>query len=239
MKFKVLLVTVMLLALCVCACAQGPGGGGGNRQQMDRVGPVVKDLGLTEAQITSIREIVTKFRTDSRPIMQGEGTDAEKQTKVDALKATATTGIKAVLTEAKVEATKQDEVVKALLERRTRGGAGGPGGVGGPSGPGGPGGFMQRLLDQLDLTADQKTKIEALQKTNQEAVKAINDDTTLTPEAKRPKLNELRTKLMTDIKAVLTPEQITKLDELMKARTRPAQQQTPPAAAPATAPPAP
>ncbi len=233
MKFKALFVIVLLLALSVCACAQGPGGGGGNRQRQDRVGPAVAGLGLTEAQITSIRDIVTKFRTDSGAVRQGECTDAEKQTKTDALKATATTGIKAVLTEAKVEAAKQDEVVKALLERRTRGGPGGPGGPGAGTNPGanrGGGAFMQRLLDQLDLTADQKTKIEALQKANQDAVKAINDDTTLTPEVKRTKTNELRTKLMTDIKAMLTPEQITKLDELMKARTRGGGGQTPPPA---------
>lgn len=185
MKFKALFVTVLLLALSICVYAQGPGGGGGARQ--DRVGPAVAGLGLSEAQITSIRDISTKFRTDSRAAMQGNGTDAEKQTAVDALKATATTAIKDVLKAVTpaIEAAKQDEVVTALLASRGRGGA--PGGGRNNRGFGGFG--IMGLMSQLDLIPEQQTKIDEINKANQ--AKLLEDINKELTEAQRTKLKEI------------------------------------------------
>ncbi|MCX6344788.1 MAG: hypothetical protein NT018_06915 [Armatimonadetes bacterium] len=195
MKLTALFVTV-LLALSICAFAQGGGGGGGGARQ-DRVGPAVAGLGLSEAQITSLRDISTKFRTDSRAIMQETGTDAEKQTKVDALKATATTAIKDVLKAVTpaIEAAKQDEVVTALLASRGRGGAPGggaptTGAPGARNNRGGFGGFgIMGLMAQLDLTPEQQTKIDEINKANQ--AKLLEDINKELTEAQRTKLKEI------------------------------------------------
>lgn len=70
---------------------------------------------------------------------------------------------------------------------------------GGDQGPGwrhGP--RMERLTKELNLTDEQKTKMEAIFKEQHEKVQAIRE--------------ESKTKLQT----VLSPEQITKMDELKK-----------------------
>ncbi len=45
-----------------------------------------------------------------------------------------------------------------------------------PGGPGGPGGFSPRLLEQLNLTDDQKTQISALLDTNRTDNQAIHEE---------------------------------------------------------------
>jgi periplasmic protein CpxP/Spy len=59
---------------------------------------------------------------------------------------------------------------------------------------------VERLTKQLDLTAEQKTKVEAIFKEQEEKLKVIHEET-------HKRLQE-----------VLTKEQITKLDDLKKQR---------------------
>lgn len=69
---------------------------------------------------------------------------------------------------------------------------------------------LAELTDKLSLTADQKTKVEAILKDEQTAIVG------LAPEDRRSKGKEIRDSHDAQIRALLTPEQQTKFDALPK-----------------------
>ncbi|HVK02108.1 MAG TPA: hypothetical protein VM490_01415 [Armatimonadaceae bacterium] len=84
---------------------------------------------------------------------------------------------------------------------------------------GGAGGVMaiQQALQAVGLTDEQKGKIEPLVAKFREETRAIGSD--VTPEQRREKVQALNQKFLSDVEAVLTPEQKTKFQaELQKAR---------------------
>ncbi|AHG92912.1 protein of unknown function Spy-related protein (plasmid) [Gemmatirosa kalamazoonensis] len=92
-----------------------------------------------------------------------------------------------------------------------------------PAGGGGGGGrgmggqrMMAALMDSLNLTAAQRTKVDSINTSFQAKMPAFTPGTPPSDEdrAKRQQLMQERT---TAIKAVLTPEQSAKYDELMAA----------------------
>ena len=73
---------------------------------------------------------------------------------------------------------------------------------------------FKRMVKELNLTADQQTKGEAILKQSAEARKALWDDTALSEEDKRAKMKELRKSMEDQIHALLTPDQMAKLKEM-------------------------
>ncbi|MGB9587715.1 MAG: Spy/CpxP family protein refolding chaperone, partial [Armatimonadota bacterium] len=69
---------------------------------------------------------------------------------------------------------------------------------------------------QLDLTEDQKAKIQEIRKSTHEQLKALKADTSLTPEAKKTKAREIIEAQRSQILGVLTPEQQKKLEQNAK-----------------------
>jgi periplasmic protein CpxP/Spy len=88
------------------------------------------------------------------------------------------------------------------------------GGGGGGRGMGGRG--MAAIMDSLNLTAAQRTKVDSINTAFQAKMPAFTPGQQLTEEerAARQKVGAERTAA---IKAVLTPEQVTKYDALMEA----------------------
>ena len=84
-----------------------------------------------------------------------------------------------------------------------------------PGGPGGPrmGG---RMAEELGLSADQKTKFEAIMKDQAEQMKTLRDDTSLSQEDKRAKIKAIREATNDKVKAILTADQYAKYLELQK-----------------------
>ena len=81
--------------------------------------------------------------------------------------------------------------------------------------------IVKRLLKQLDLTADQKAKIRELNKQAVGQIKAVKADTSLTLQQKIAKVREIRKAEWQQIKGLLTPEQLQKLQDLIaKAKQR-------------------
>ncbi|MCU0724590.1 MAG: redoxin family protein [Planctomycetes bacterium] len=138
---------------------------------------------------------------------------------------------------ANAEGTLAEDLDRAIarLSERPGGAPGGRGGEGGaPGGPGGPGGAgarrfggldMQKqfLVENLDLTAEQTTAldaaIEALREREAELQKlreAGTGDPTLMREGYRALMEDLRKAL----DGILTPEQAAKLQELRESRGR-------------------
>jgi protein CpxP len=85
-------------------------------------------------------------------------------------------------------------------------------------GPGGPGGGgrpnLERLAEELGLTADQKAKLGPIMKHQQEQMQALRKDESLSQEQRREKGRALREENQKAIAAILTPEQAKKFAEM-------------------------
>lgn len=75
-----------------------------------------------------------------------------------------------------------------------------------------------KIADELGLSAEQKTKLQAVRKDAAEKGKAIREDASLTPEQRREKIKAIAEESKTKQKEILTPEQFAKLEEMQKNR---------------------
>jgi len=83
----------------------------------------------------------------------------------------------------------------------------------------GGGDMMERAAKDLNLTADQQAKWKAIGEEEHTALKALRDDTSVAKEDKRAKMGEINKTYGDQRRAVLTPDQQTKFDE-MRAKMR-------------------
>lgn len=71
----------------------------------------------------------------------------------------------------------------------------------------------QRMEKELNLTADQKQKMETLRTDFGTKMKELRDNSTLSKDDKKTKMKELRDNHMVEVNKILTPEQQTKMKE--------------------------
>jgi Spy/CpxP family protein refolding chaperone len=91
--------------------------------------------------------------------------------------------------------------------------------------PGGPGGQraeaakerLNKMAEELKLTDDQKTKVEAVMKAQQEKMRGSRD-TNATPEERREKMKTVREEMTKKMKEILTPEQFAKWEKMPQGR---------------------
>lgn len=86
---------------------------------------------------------------------------------------------------------------------------------------------LQNAVESLNLTDDQKPKVDSIFADAKTQRKTIFSDTTLTDDQKKEKMKELHQSTMTKLNGVLTPDQQTELRTKMAAareRTAPPQQ---------------
>lgn len=86
----------------------------------------------------------------------------------------------------------------------------------GEKGPKG-GDRLANLTEQLSLTPAQVEQIKPILNSERDAMRALNQDTSLDREAKRPKMREIRDAHNAKIRAVLTPDQQAKMDSMRAA----------------------
>lgn len=77
---------------------------------------------------------------------------------------------------------------------------------------------LEQMTQQLQLTAEQRAKIQAIQEANAPRTRAIFEDATLSRQQRREKLRPLRAETDAQIRQLLTPEQQTKFDEMQAQR---------------------
>lgn len=75
---------------------------------------------------------------------------------------------------------------------------------------------VERLTKVLDLTPDQQTKIKPILEERRTKMKALKDDTSLTADQRKAKGLEIFEASNKDIKAILTPDQVKKYDEMQE-----------------------
>lgn len=83
----------------------------------------------------------------------------------------------------------------------------------------GPGAMMERAVKELGLNADQEAKWKAIGEQEKTALDALRDDKSVAKEDKAAKRREINKGFADQRRAVLTPEQTTKFDE-MRAKMR-------------------
>jgi len=70
------------------------------------------------------------------------------------------------------------------------------------------------MLDQLNLTADQKPKVQSIYAAQRQKMRDLRQDTSLTPEDRSARMKALHDDMATQMKAVLTPEQFDKWQKM-------------------------
>lgn len=81
-------------------------------------------------------------------------------------------------------------------------------------------GPFRRIMTELDLTAEQKAKIQPIIKEANAEMKKIREDAALSKQEKRAKTRDLQQATRTKIEAELTDAQKAKLAEIMKPQGR-------------------
>jgi Spy/CpxP family protein refolding chaperone len=88
----------------------------------------------------------------------------------------------------------------------------------GPGPKGMRGNPVEMMSQRLNLTSDQKAKLEPIFANQQEQVQAVKQDTSLTPEQKQAKIRDLRKSTHEQVMGVLTPEQQAQWKQMMQNR---------------------
>ena len=77
-------------------------------------------------------------------------------------------------------------------------------------------GSLEKLAEKLNLTDAQKGQIKTIFQTERPKIKAIRENTTLTPEDKKEQLKAERKDMMSQVKAILTPDQLAQLKAMRR-----------------------
>ncbi len=151
---------------------------------------------LTAEQKQQLRQIRLAARDQAAIIRNDQTLTAEqKQAKLKALRASTREQMKSVLTPAQQQ---------AFAERRAA--------------------RKTRLAEQLGLTADQQSKLKALFQSTRQQRQTVLKDASLTNEQKQAQLSQIRQSSQAQLATILTPEQLTKFQQMRRARRHARQQ---------------
>ncbi len=85
---------------------------------------------------------------------------------------------------------------------------------------------LQEVLGQLNLSAEQQSKVEPVAAKHAAALKALKAETTITEDERKVKNQEIQKTTNAELKEILTKDQMLKLRELRKGRSpKPAAEQ--------------
>jgi Spy/CpxP family protein refolding chaperone len=159
-------------------------------------------LNLTDDQKARLTPIVQNEAEQARAIRQDTSlTPEQRRAKMKELRQSTRTQIEPILTAEQKE--KMDTFARRGKAMR------GSKGMGTDTGR-----HMDRLSQKLNLTDEQKSKLQPLFEEHRKQMQSLRQDTSLTPEQKRAKLKELRQANHQQMMSVLTPEQQQKLEQM-------------------------
>ena len=73
---------------------------------------------------------------------------------------------------------------------------------------------MKKMMDELNLTQDQRDQVKKLHEDGETQMKSIKSDTSLTAAQKKDKIKQLHQDHMSQVENILTPEQKTKWQQM-------------------------
>jgi protein CpxP len=160
---------------------------------------MAQQLNLTDQQKTQIQGFTQAGRQQAQSIKQDTTlTPEQKRDKFRQLRASTHQQILGALT------PEQQEQMKQLRSQYAGMGRGKGAGVGRGMGP----------LAHLNLTDDQRAKIEPILQSSRQQAQAVRNDTTLTPEQKHAKIRDIHQGAMAQMNSLLTPEQQQQWQEM-------------------------
>lgn len=153
---------------------------------------MAQQLNLTDLQKTQIQGFKQAERQQALSIKQETSfTPEQKRDKFRELRASTHQQVLGVLT------PDQQQQMKQLRSRHDGMGRGKGAGMGRGMGP----------MAKLNLTDDQRAKIQPILQSSRQQAHAVRNDATLTPEQKQAKLRDIRQDTMTQMNSLLTPDQ--------------------------------
>jgi Spy/CpxP family protein refolding chaperone len=78
---------------------------------------------------------------------------------------------------------------------------------------------LKMLTEKLNLTEDQQAKLKPILEDQSKRMKALHDDTSLTPTDKQAKMKEIHESSIEKFNTILTPEQQTKWKQMRQEMT--------------------
>jgi len=79
---------------------------------------------------------------------------------------------------------------------------------------------VQRIVDQLNLTPDQKAKADPFLEEDAKKVRALRDDSSLSAEERKKKSAEIRKGTVAKLKPILTEDQWKQFEQLREERQK-------------------
>ncbi|HYG99594.1 MAG TPA: hypothetical protein VD837_10720 [Terriglobales bacterium] len=185
---------------------RGKGMGGGHRgmgmdpsRRLDRFG---QGLNLTDEQKAKLQPLFEQQRTQMQALRQDTSlTPEQKRTKMKELRDANHQKVMAILT------PEQQQKMQQMFAKHGRKGMDRWSQLG-------------RMVEQLNLSDEQKSKLQPLFEQQRTQMQALRQDTSLTPEQKRTKMKELRDANHQQVMAILTPEQQQNLESMRAKRPR-------------------
>lgn len=185
---KRILTGVFVTALAFGATAQSS-----DVKKKEHAQQMKKELGLSAEQETSMKAIKDKYHPQIKAIKENTSlTKEQKQAKIKPLKESKQAEIKSVLTPDQY--TKFQELKKNKPHAKHK----------------------DKVLDKLDLTDDQQSKMKALNQEYHPKMKAIRTNASLADTEKKKQIKALKKNKDSEIGKILTPEQLKKYKELKK-----------------------
>lgn len=195
---KISFVAIIALAVSLQASAQEvPNRARGEYKAKHRTGTAMygKELNLTEDQKAKFKSLSEAQRNDLAALQKQDNISVkESREKRAAIMESYKTKRDAVLTteQKALAAKKQEERKQVDRKRGERAGA--------------------KLEQELNLTPEQKTKLQESRKLNADKVKAIRDNQSLTADQKKAQMQKVREEQSAAAKSILTPEQYSKME---------------------------
>jgi Spy/CpxP family protein refolding chaperone len=164
---------------------------------------MAQQLNLTDQQKTQIQDFTQAGRQQAQSIKQDTTlTPEQKRDKFRELRASTHQQVLGVLT------PKQQEQMKQLRSQHAGMGYGKGAGMGHRMGP----------MAKLNLTDEQRAKIQPILQSSRQQAHAVRNDNTLTPEQKKAKMREIHQGAMTQMNSLLTPEQQQQWEQMRQHR---------------------
>src|SRR3954469_22586098 len=174
---------------------------------------MAKELNLTDQQKASLKSIHESERNEMKTLRTSSLTDEQQKAKRQELHKKYSEQVEAIYTP-----EQKEQLTKMKAEWKANGKNGGKKGSGKPEGRKGENGFKKGndFSAQLNLTADQKAKMEQLRNNSKTEMTTIKNDKSLSEDQKKSKMQQLRKSQHEQMKSILTAEQLEKMKTLRK-----------------------
>jgi Spy/CpxP family protein refolding chaperone len=171
---------------------------------------MAQELNLSDQQKTQMQSLMQNQRQQVQAVRNDSSLTAQqKQDKLKQLRESNHHQVMAVLT---------PEQQQKWQQFRSEHKGMGKGGMGGGMGP----------MARLNLTPEQKTKLQPIFQSSRQQMQAVRNDASLTPEQKQAKIREIRQNTQSQVNGILTPEQQQQWQQMRQMRQNRGGKQAPP-----------